>query len=324
MPANAAVTLDLRANTADASRGVETLRRQLKTIQVQASASASAWSNLRTPQRFRVGSGVAMASLDLATAFLPSSASEGKLGKTLTGAAQGAQRLGMMLASLGPTGIAAGAAIGGFTSGLKAFVNASKEAARALVAESAAARKRGTRHNDYIGEEAWAWQNADAAGRGKLQAEARERIRKAQWKLENGMSISESDVYGVANWDKTLALRLGAADGSGAGQGERLDENLPGRSAAVAVGNRLRQVVGAEVFPFGKRTACFSKQCRSVFPRLRPQMSDTAVARIGCLIFLNHGVENQVQVALYSIVVRVLSDIRLTRGVRLYVSGAPT
>ncbi|MBR1607997.1 MAG: hypothetical protein IJ678_00100 [Kiritimatiellae bacterium] len=217
MPANAAVTLDLKANTASAIRGVETLHKQLQTLQVQARASADAWSNLKTSQKFKVGTGVAAASLDVVTALSPEIGQGNKYGKLLSSAAQGAQRLGMMLAPLGPTAIAVGAAVGGMTSAVKSFAESSREARKAVEEETRAkkaAERSGTRSLiDARTEHELALRGASPEERAKMQHDARRRLDEAQYRLDRGASISEKDVFDALNWlgDGPLARRLFAA-----------------------------------------------------------------------------------------------------------------
>ena len=203
---SATVSIDLQANTASASRGLDGLKRQLQSLQVQARASSStlggAWSGLKAQNKFTIGSGLALASLDMVSSLLPAAVSDSSIGKALTSAAQGATRLGTMLAPLGPVGIAAGAAVGGVTSAIRSLAESALAAKKEIEAAAKAEWARGLRHNDYIGEEAWRRKNADAAERGKIQSESPERIEKARFKLARGMSISESDAYCVANWDR--------------------------------------------------------------------------------------------------------------------------
>ena len=213
MPASAAVTIDLKANTASASRSLDGLQRQLKGVQASMSASAnsfsSKWSMTSAEKRLTLGLGAASIGADLGATMLKASGND-KVADTLRSVANGAKQFGTMLAPLGPMAALSGAAVGGLAGALKSLIDSSHAAKKEIEAAAKAERARGLRHNDYIGEEAWRWKNADAAERGKIQSEARERIAKARFKLASGMSISESDVYGVANWDRALALELGS------------------------------------------------------------------------------------------------------------------
>lgn len=256
MAASATVSIDLQANTASASRGLDGLQRQLQSLQVQARAASStlggAWSGLKVKNKFTIGSGLALASLDTVSSLLPAAVSDSSIGKALTSAAQGATRLGTMLAPLGPAGIAAGAAVGGVSSAIRSLAESARAAKKEIEAAAKAERARGLRHNDYIGEEAWRWKNADAAERGKIQSEARERIAKARFKLASGMSISESDVYGVANWDRALALELGSV-------AERQNGGQTPEGLRVLLG-RLRSPAYEDIFfasPGAKRDRAF-------------------------------------------------------------------
>lgn len=205
MPANAAVKLDLDLQTATATRAVDQLKRQLSALQSKAGGVSQAWNRLNGGRQAGLLVGGATAVVDVAASLAP----ESKLAKSLSSFAHGAKQFGTMLAPLGPQAIAIGAAVGGATSAIKSYVEATRENAKAAAEAAKAEKARGLKHNDQIGEERWAWENADAAGRGKMQADARERLRKARWKLDNDMTITEGDVYGVANWDRSLALELG-------------------------------------------------------------------------------------------------------------------
>lgn len=205
MPANAAVTLDLKANTASASQGLDALKKQLETLQKQGGSFLSGFK-AQTAMR------AVNAAVGQADAFLSAVAPEAT-GSAWAKAARGAAASGAQLAAAfaplaPPFGAVVGATIGTVAGALKSLKDSSREAAKAVAAAATAEKERGRKHNDVVGEERWQWENAGEAGRGKLQADARERIRKAKWKLENGMSISDADVYGVANWDQSLALRL--------------------------------------------------------------------------------------------------------------------
>lgn len=207
MPANAAVTLDLKANTASASQGLDTLKKQLTELQKQGGTFLSGFK-AQTAMR-AVSAAVGQADTFL-SAVAPDVAGS-KWAKAASSAAASGAQLAAAFAPLAPPfGAVVGASIGTVAGALKSLKDSSREAAKAVAAAAAAEKDRGRKHNDVVGEERWQWENADAAGRGKMQADARERIRKAKWKLDNGMSISDSDVYGVANWDRALALRLGA------------------------------------------------------------------------------------------------------------------
>lgn len=205
MPANAAVTLDLKANTASASQGLDTLKKQLTELQKQGGTFLGSFK-AQTAMR-AVSAAVGQADTFL-SAVAPDVAGS-KWAKAASSAAASGAQLAAAFAPLAPPfGAVVGASIGTVAGALKSLKDSSREAAKAVAAAAAAEKDRGRKHNDVVGEERWQWENADAAGRGKKQAEARERIRKAEWKLENGMSVSASDVYGVANWDQSLALRL--------------------------------------------------------------------------------------------------------------------
>lgn len=199
MPATAAVTLDLKTNTASASRGLDALEKRLQALQKQGGIFMSGFQ-AQTAMR-AVNAAVGQAD-SLLSAFAPETAGS-PLAKAVRGAAASGSQLAAAFAPFAPPfGAVVGASVGAVAGAMKSVMESSREAAKALEAEAAAGKKRVLSHRDRLLDDDCEWENADDAKRGKMQAEARERIRKARFKLEAGASVGAADVYGVANWDR--------------------------------------------------------------------------------------------------------------------------
>ncbi|MBR1836265.1 MAG: hypothetical protein IJ783_03170 [Kiritimatiellae bacterium] len=200
---------------------MEALRKQLQTLQKEAAAQANTlagrWSKASAQKKFGMVAGGATGALDLASALLPASASGSRGAKALSESAAGAQKFGMMLAPLGPAGLAVGAAIGTVTGALKSLSESSREARKAAEEDARskkAAARGGTQSlTDVLVAHELEMRGASAEERAKMQYEARGRLADAQYRLDRGASISEKDVFDALNWngDGPLVRRLLAA-----------------------------------------------------------------------------------------------------------------
>lgn len=155
----------------------------------------------RLKRRVMVGLTLGTAGLDIAGQGLRMAGHE-DAGQALSGMADGARKLGTMLAPLGWQAAAAGAALGAVGGALKSLADAGAEARKRMeevtqsLKDAAANRAIEERRLDTPEKKA------------EHQHEARERMEDLRIKLDKGATISEKDVTDAARWDAGLAREL--------------------------------------------------------------------------------------------------------------------
>ncbi len=155
----------------------------------------------RLKRRVMVGLTLGTAGLDIAGQSLRMAGYE-DTGQALSGAADGARKLGTMLAPLGWQAAAAGAALGAVGGALKSLADSGAEARKRMaeltqsLKDAGAARAIEESHLETPEQKA------------EYQHAARVRMDDLRIKLDKGATISEKDVTDAARWDANLAREL--------------------------------------------------------------------------------------------------------------------
>lgn len=166
---------------------------------IEEAAERSRESRLR--RRVTVGLALGTGAADIAGQGLRMAGYD-ELGQSLAGAADGARKLGTMLAPLGPQAALAGAAIGAVGGALKSMADASAEARKRMneltqsLKDAGAARAIEESHLETPEQKA------------EYQHAARVRMDDLRIKLDKGATITETDVMDAARWDASLARDL--------------------------------------------------------------------------------------------------------------------
>ena len=115
-PASAAVTIDLKADTASASRSLDGFKRQLQALQSSAAASensfASRWGKTSAEKRMTLGLGALTFGADIGASVIKGAGGSSEMANALRSATNGAKQFATMLTPLGPQAAAAGVALG--------------------------------------------------------------------------------------------------------------------------------------------------------------------------------------------------------------------
>ena len=209
MPAVAAVLLNLTANTASATRGVDALRGQLASLQKDA---GGVLSRLQAQGAARAAGAVVGASRGLWDAVRGADRERDLADKAFGVLEKGASEAGKLAAAFAPFGpVAAGAAgaIGALTGAIGAIAEESKKSAEEIArAEKADKEAKQTFVDARVAHEL-EWRNASDEERAKMQHEARERMKNYRYAAGRGATVTEKAVFDAANWDrKTTAILL--------------------------------------------------------------------------------------------------------------------
>jgi len=218
MPDSASVNLSVKMTAGQATKTIHDLSSQLKALGKDVTAAkfsiGGMWDSMNPGRKASFAMGVGAAAASAITPIFEKT----KFANPLNEAVKGATEFGKVLAPLGPYGVAAGVAIGGFSGAIKGFIKNSKEAKEALDKQRRAEELANRGLVDSSVEHEWKWKNATDEERANMQHDARLRMESYRYQLGRGATISDSEILDAANWDINLAremLRVNAKQNGG-------------------------------------------------------------------------------------------------------------
>lgn len=206
MPAVAAVRLDVTANTASATRGIETLSKQLSSMQGEFAATASSvLSRVRARGVARAIESVGDSILRLRESFRGPDARPDGFDRAVGTLGAAAQEAGRLSAAFAPFGPVASAAAGGIGALVGAISNLAGESVKSAEEAERAARKL----RDASAQTAIDDLRADTADKKtEQQRRARQRMSEYEIKVAKRATVSVNEVLDAARWDPGLARRM--------------------------------------------------------------------------------------------------------------------
>lgn len=228
MPQNdSEITLRLNADTKEAVQKVDALGKRVETL-------GNGLQKRLAAQAAMGAANASVAVLERLAVAADLKVLENKFVATTRGAvATGAQLAAAFAPIAPPFGAVIGASVGAVAGALEKLGLAARQSKDELAALAAEQRRGDQRARDSLGSWEWQWQNADEAGRGKMQAEARERLKRYSFAIERGMTVQSADVLDAARFDPALAKRMMYAV-------EEREGTLPAELSRLEEGFRLR------------------------------------------------------------------------------------